>query len=102
MYVFEWDMGHLSILRAHHHFGLGLSLQNCDLSVIKNMMLKIAKWLVSVWVLMHLINTCKNELALLFTLIATKAVLNQFFFAIIIKWPPNLGISRLYLCIRSI
>ena len=24
--LFEWDMGHSSILRAHHHFGLGLSL----------------------------------------------------------------------------
>ena len=30
LHVFEWDMGHgmghWSILRAHHHFGLGLSL----------------------------------------------------------------------------
>ena len=25
--VFEWDMDHWSILRAHHRFGLGLSLQ---------------------------------------------------------------------------
>ena len=23
---FEWDMSHWPILRAHHHFGLGLSL----------------------------------------------------------------------------
>ena len=27
--VFEWDMGHWPILRAHHHFGLGLTLQVC-------------------------------------------------------------------------
>ena len=26
LHVFEWDLGHWSILRAHHHFGLGLSL----------------------------------------------------------------------------
>ena len=26
LHVFEWDMGHWPILRAHHHFGLGLSL----------------------------------------------------------------------------
>ena len=26
LHVFEWDMGHWSIFRAHHHFGLGLSL----------------------------------------------------------------------------
>ena len=26
LHVFEWDMGHLPILRAHHNFGLGLSL----------------------------------------------------------------------------
>ena len=26
LHVFEWDMGHWSILRAHHLFGLGLSL----------------------------------------------------------------------------
>ena len=26
LHAFEWDMGHWSILRAHHHFGLGLSL----------------------------------------------------------------------------
>ena len=23
VHVFEWDMGHWPILRAHHHFGLG-------------------------------------------------------------------------------
>ena len=27
LHVFEWDMGHWPILRAHHHFGLGLSLK---------------------------------------------------------------------------
>ena len=26
LHVFEWDMGHWPILRAHHHFGLGLTL----------------------------------------------------------------------------
>ena len=26
LHVFEWDMGHSPILRAHHHFGLGLTL----------------------------------------------------------------------------
>ena len=26
LHVFEWDIGHLPILRAHHHFALGLSL----------------------------------------------------------------------------
>ena len=26
LHVFEWDMGHWPILRAHHHFGPGLSL----------------------------------------------------------------------------
>ena len=26
IWKFEWDMGHWSILRAHHHFRLGLSL----------------------------------------------------------------------------
>ena len=26
LHVFEWDMGHSPILRAHHHFGPGLSL----------------------------------------------------------------------------
>ena len=26
LHVFEWDMGNWAILRAHHHFGLGLSL----------------------------------------------------------------------------
>ena len=26
LHVFEWDMGHWPILRAHHHFGQGLSL----------------------------------------------------------------------------
>ena len=26
LHVFEWDMGHWPILRAHHHFWLGLSL----------------------------------------------------------------------------
>ena len=26
LHLFEWDMGHWSILRAHHHFCLGLSL----------------------------------------------------------------------------
>ena len=26
LHVFEWDMEHWSILRANHHFGLGLSL----------------------------------------------------------------------------
>ena len=26
LHVFEWDMGHWPILRAHHHFGLELSL----------------------------------------------------------------------------
>ena len=25
LHVFEWDMGHWPILRAHHHFGLGLT-----------------------------------------------------------------------------
>ena len=27
LHAFEWDMGHWPILRVHHHFGLGLSLQ---------------------------------------------------------------------------
>ena len=27
LHVFEWDMGHWPILKAHHHFGLGLTLQ---------------------------------------------------------------------------
>ena len=26
LHVFEWDMGHWPILRAHHHFGLRLTL----------------------------------------------------------------------------
>ena len=26
LHVFEWDMGHRPILRAHHHFGLGWTL----------------------------------------------------------------------------
>ena len=26
LHVFEWDMSHWPILRAHHHFRLGLSL----------------------------------------------------------------------------
>ena len=26
LHVFEWDMGHWPILRAHHHFWLGLTL----------------------------------------------------------------------------
>ena len=26
LHVFEWDMGHWPILRAHHPFGLGLTL----------------------------------------------------------------------------
>ena len=26
IWKFEWDVCHWSILRAHHHFGLGLSL----------------------------------------------------------------------------
>ena len=26
LHVFEWDMGHWPILRAHHNFGLGLTL----------------------------------------------------------------------------
>ena len=26
LHVFEWDMSHRPILRAHHHFGLGLTL----------------------------------------------------------------------------
>ena len=26
LHVFEWDMGHWPILRAHNHFGLGLTL----------------------------------------------------------------------------
>ena len=30
LHVFEWDMSHWSILRAHHHFGLGLSLHDDD------------------------------------------------------------------------
>ena len=30
IWKFEWDMGHWPILRAHHHFGLGLTLHfNC-------------------------------------------------------------------------
>ena len=29
LHVFEWDMGHWPILRAHHHFGLGLTLRMC-------------------------------------------------------------------------
>ena len=28
LHVFEWEMGHWPILRAHHHFGLGLTLLN--------------------------------------------------------------------------
>ena len=31
IWKFEWDMGHWPILRAHHHFGLGLSLDNYEL-----------------------------------------------------------------------
>ena len=30
LHVFEWDMGHGPILRAHHHFGLGLSLEGIE------------------------------------------------------------------------
>ena len=26
LHVFEWDMGHWPIIRAHHYFGLGLTL----------------------------------------------------------------------------
>ena len=26
LHVIEWDMGHWPILKAHHHFGLGLTL----------------------------------------------------------------------------
>ena len=26
LHVFEWDISHRPILRAHHHFGLGLTL----------------------------------------------------------------------------
>ena len=28
LHVFEWDMGHWPILRANHHFWLGLTLFN--------------------------------------------------------------------------
>ena len=28
LHVFEWDMGHWSILRAHHYFRLGVSLHD--------------------------------------------------------------------------
>ena len=30
LYVFEWDMGHWPILKAHHKFGLGLTLEKKD------------------------------------------------------------------------
>ena len=38
LHVFEWDMGHWPILKAHHHFGLGLSLSDpgsCTIMVAK-------------------------------------------------------------------
>ena len=34
LHVFEWDMGHWPILRAHHHFWLGLTLALLILQVI--------------------------------------------------------------------
>ena len=33
VHVFEWDMGHWPILRAYHHFGLGLTLGMLLLSI---------------------------------------------------------------------
>ena len=33
LHVFEWDMGHWPILRAHHHFGLELTLGTVDSSI---------------------------------------------------------------------
>ena len=35
VHVFEWEMDHWPIFRAHHHFGLGLSLQAANLIVSK-------------------------------------------------------------------
>ena len=36
LHVFEWDMGHWPILRAHHHFGLGLSLKTAKIRKLYN------------------------------------------------------------------
>ena len=46
LHVFEWDMVHRSILRAHHHFGLGLSLPEYKgikdlLGLAKNEIMKV-------------------------------------------------------------
>ena len=41
-HVFEWDMGHSPILRAHHHFGLGLTLK---FHVIFTFRLQVFKWI---------------------------------------------------------
>ena len=35
LHVFEWDMGHWPILRAHHHCGLGLTLVKSRSLLIK-------------------------------------------------------------------
>ena len=34
LHLFEWDMGHWPILRAHQHFGLGLSLPVLTLFIL--------------------------------------------------------------------
>ena len=42
LHVFEWDMGHWPILiRAHHHFGLGLTLlvENVPLLSLQDVLL---------------------------------------------------------------
>ena len=36
IWKFEWDMGHWPILRAHHHFELGLTLCQLEKSLIRD------------------------------------------------------------------
>ena len=38
LHVFEWDVGHWPIIRAHHHFGLGLTL------VVSTVSLSLSHW----------------------------------------------------------
>ena len=46
LHVFEWDMGHWPVLRAHHHYGLGLTLlgsPDIKQSVISDFILDLGK-----------------------------------------------------------
>ena len=64
LHVFEWDMGHWPILRAHHHFGLGLTLKGLSLTIDMKCLINM-DFLLNTVRAFALILKCKNLLTVL-------------------------------------